>query len=69
MLTQLYVWMSSYIATLKQEEGQGMAEYGLLLALIAVLLIAALGFLRGGIESAFSSVTSGLGGASGGSGL
>lgn len=56
MLTQMYVWLSSYVATLKQEEGQGMAEYGLLLALIAVVVIAAAFFLGGEIDSLFRTV-------------
>jgi Flp pilus assembly protein, pilin Flp len=41
----------------KEEEGQGMAEYGLILALIAVVVIGALGLMGEGIEENFNSVT------------
>ncbi len=34
MLTYLYCYISSYF---QSEEGQGMAEYGLILALVAVV--------------------------------
>ncbi len=41
----------------KEEEGQGMAEYGLILALIAVAVVTALGFMGDGIEANFTKVT------------
>lgn len=44
----------------KDESGQGMAEYGLILALVAVGLIAAFGFLKDGISKTFSNVTTEL---------
>jgi pilus assembly protein Flp/PilA len=37
------------------ENGQDMAEYGILLALIAVVLVTVIGTLRTGIQGAFSS--------------
>ena len=40
----------------RDEEGQGLAEYALILALIAVIAIAALVFLGGQISSILSSV-------------
>ena len=42
MLTYAYCVVTSYLMTLKQEEGQGMVEYGLLLGLIAAGVIAVL---------------------------
>ncbi len=42
------------------EAGQGLVEYGLILALVAVLCIAALTTLQGGISSTLNSVTSSL---------
>ena len=42
------------------EDGQGMAEYGLILALVAVLLVAAFTGLKTGIANTLSSVTSSL---------
>jgi Flp pilus assembly pilin Flp len=43
-----------------REEGAGMVEYALLVALIGVLLIAVLVFLRGGIENTFSEAANEL---------
>ena len=41
----------------KEESGQGMVEYGLIIALVAIALIAGLGFLSGGIDGVFENVT------------
>lgn len=40
-----------------EEEGQGMVEYGLILALVAVLVIGALTLLGEGVEGIFEKVT------------
>ena len=42
------------------EEGQGLVEYALIIALVAVLLAAALTAVSGGISSTFSSITTSL---------
>jgi pilus assembly protein Flp/PilA len=42
------------------EEGQGLAEYGLILALIAVVCILALGTLGGKINSTLGSINAGF---------
>lgn len=42
---------------ISEESGQGMVEYGLIIALIAVVLITALGEMRGGLESIFEKIT------------
>ncbi|MGI6143485.1 MAG: Flp family type IVb pilin [bacterium] len=39
----------------QEEEGQGMVEYGLIIALVAVVLIGALVGLRGGLENIFGN--------------
>ncbi len=44
----------------KNEEGQGLAEYGLILALIAVVCIAALTALGSGISGTLGSITASL---------
>lgn len=46
----------------EEESGQGMVEYGLIIALIAVVLIAALGAMQGGIQNTFKTITRALGG-------
>ncbi len=52
MLTQIHV--------ARDEEGQGLTDYALILALIAVLAIAALKFLSGRIDSALNTIASSL---------
>ena len=39
-----------------REEGQAMAEYGIILALIAVVCIVAVGLLGGKINTAFNTI-------------
>ncbi len=57
----LYQVLQAWLNQMKREEGQGMAEYGLILVLVAVALIGAFIALSGGIESVLSQVASGLG--------
>jgi Flp pilus assembly pilin Flp len=45
-------------ARLAGEEGQTMAEYGVVLAVIAAIVVAALVALQGGITGAINQVTS-----------
>jgi pilus assembly protein Flp/PilA len=50
---------SSFLAALRRdEEGQGLAEYALILALIAIVAIVALLFLGGAISNILSTVGS-----------
>jgi pilus assembly protein Flp/PilA len=52
---------SSWLAALKRDErGQGLAEYALILALIAIVAIVALLFLGGAISSILSTVGSSI---------
>ena len=53
---------------LRNDHGQGMVEYGLIVALVAVLLIVAVIALRGGLNSVFSRVTNCLNSAAQGQG-
>ncbi len=45
---------------LQEESGQGMVEYGLIIALVAIVLITALTALGGGLDSTFDSITGSL---------
>lgn len=51
-----------------EESGQGMVEYGLIIALIAVVLIAVLTALGGGLNNIFQKITDTINGVSGGGG-
>lgn len=45
---------------LMNEEGQGMVEYGLIIALVAVVVIAAIALLGNGVKNTFTNVTNSL---------
>lgn len=61
MLTYAYVVVKSYLMTLNNnEEGQGMAEYGLILALVAVAAAAAFTLLSDQISTLISTVNSSM---------
>ncbi len=51
--THLNAWMD---ASRKREEGQTMAEYGVVLAVITLGVVLALGILSGAISEAINSV-------------
>lgn len=48
--------MKEMMKFIKDEEGQGMVEYGLIIGLIAVVVIAALTVLGGKIKTMFENV-------------
>jgi len=52
--------MNMMMRLFKEEEGQGMAEYALILALIAVVVIAALTPLGKSLSDKFTEVKDGL---------
>ena len=49
--------MKKLIGLVRDEEGQGMVEYGLIIAVIAVALVAALVTLRGGTSGVFQNAS------------
>jgi pilus assembly protein Flp/PilA len=53
-MAALITWLSA--AVRRDEEGQGLAEYALILALIAIVVIGAVIFLGGQIGSIMSDV-------------
>jgi len=56
-MLQIFVSIQNRLALLRDEQGQTMAEYGVVLAVIAVIVVAALTALSGGISGALTSVT------------
>jgi pilus assembly protein Flp/PilA len=60
-MLKLFINMKLAIARLMEnEEGQGLTEYALILALIAIIAIAALTLLGGKVTSALSTVGNSL---------
>ena len=57
ILTAAYVWLTNRV---KADEGQGLVEYALIIALVAIALIAALQFLGGGIQNVFGNIGNAL---------
>lgn len=66
MLNYLPYFKALVGSKLRNEEGQGMVEYALIIALIAIVLVVALGWVSGGIEAAFDNIAKELGGAGSG---
>jgi Flp pilus assembly pilin Flp len=61
MTTKLYSFIQSFVASARdREEGQTMAEYAVVLAVIVVAIVATLLILAGGIKNTLSSVTGAL---------
>jgi pilus assembly protein Flp/PilA len=60
MLTQQL--LNAFALRLRSEDGQGMVEYGLIIALIAVVVIGVLTALGGQVNKMFCSVWTALGG-------
>ena len=56
-MLQVYVSIQNRLAALRSEDGQTMAEYGVVLAVIAVIVVTALLALSGAITGALNAVT------------
>ena len=57
MLQYLRTWLRTAI---KSEKGQDLAEYALLIALIAIVVIVAVMFLGGAVGNAFNAIAANL---------
>jgi pilus assembly protein Flp/PilA len=53
-MTHLYSYLTAFVV--RDDEGQGLAEYALVLALIAIVAIVALIFLGGQVKTIISNV-------------
>jgi pilus assembly protein Flp/PilA len=56
MWNSLYLITSALVARVQREEGQSMAEYGILLAVIAVVVLTAAALLGTQISSVFNDI-------------
>ncbi|MEW5783779.1 MAG: Flp family type IVb pilin [Bacillota bacterium] len=45
---------------LKDESGQGLSEYGLIIGLVAIALVVALGLMTGALKNIFNAITEAL---------
>lgn len=60
-IQMLYLRAIESLRTLRdEEEGQGLVEYALILAVISVLIVAALTGLREAIEGVFTDITNAI---------
>ena len=61
MISQFLLWLKTFVIT--DEKGQTLAEYALLLVLIAIVVIVALTVLGPVIHAAYFQISGALGGA------
>jgi len=59
-VTKLNLWYANLLAMREREEGQTMAEYGVVLAVITLGVVVALTALSGGITGAINTVVTKL---------
>jgi len=57
MLSTISATLQRFVSRMEREDGQALAEYGLILALVAIACIAALGLLAAGIIGVFGDIT------------
>ena len=60
ILLRAQVRIQTALSSLRRQEGQGLVEYGLIIASIAILLIVAMLFLGGRIDDLFSDTGSSI---------
>lgn len=60
MLTKLYTKVMSRLTVLKTKKGQTLVEYGLILALVSIVVIAVLTLLGDELKRVFGVITSTL---------
>lgn len=60
MMTKLYVQMMNRLEQLKSKKGQTLVEYGLILALVAIVVIAILTLMGSQLQTIFGKITATL---------
>jgi pilus assembly protein Flp/PilA len=56
----LWVMVSNFFSKLRDEEGQGLAEYALILVLVAIVCVAALIYLGSSVSNVLNNVAANL---------
>ncbi len=60
MILKLALFAQAARARFEQEEGQGLVEYALIIALVSVALVAALSLMTGAINGVFTGIQAAL---------
>ena len=60
MFTKMMVTLNAYVTGLQKEEGQGLAEYALIIVLVSIVVVGALQLLGGQIDTVFTNITNEL---------
>ena len=60
MFTKMMITLSAYVAGLQKEEGQGLAEYALIIVLVSIAVVLALTAVGDEINSVFTNITTEL---------
>ncbi|MCL6517835.1 Flp family type IVb pilin [Alicyclobacillus sp.] len=53
-------WLVAFGRFLRKDEGQSLVEYGLIIALVAVVVIGVLSSMGGGLQGLFGGVTNSI---------
>lgn len=60
MFTKMMIALNAYMASLKNEEGQGLAEYALIIVLVSLVVVLALTAVGGEIDTVFTDIKTAL---------
>ena len=60
MFTKMMVTLNAYVAGLQKEEGQGLAEYALIIVLVSIAVVLALTAVGDEINGVFTTITTEL---------
>ena len=66
MLNELYARMNTWVARARDEEGQGLVEYALILVFVSIVSILVLGILGVDVRDIFTDVETQIDGQAGG---
>ena len=60
MFTKMMITLNAYVAGLQKEEGQGLAEYALIIVLVSIAVVLALTAVGDEINGVFTTITTEL---------
>ena len=59
-MSTLWMVLDTYLAGVRDEEGQGLAEYALIIVLVSIAVVTALGLVGTQIDTVFNDIVSSL---------